>query len=383
MSNTESRKNMQPFQKGITVTGIHEETRFDYPLFRERMVEKKDFERIAGMGFDHVRLLVDHASLIREKDFRLHLKDENWERLDIVLEWVKSCGLRAVICLRSAPGYCYRDAEKIRDGANTLFFIPGQRDLFIDLWRYFEQRYAGTEEQIAFELLDRVGFFLTFNNILQKGCGWEALVRPAVDAIRSLSVRRKIIVGTDTFGSCDGLPEIPVFPDDPDIIYSFQFFKPELFTKQAAYNHRVIADYSSLNHNIKSEIIRYPGIIPGMGLFLEKYPGYSSLMAHYKDVVIDDTVIEQNDFAPVMAFRKKYPQAELYAGSFAAVMYADPDSRKNWLSCVIRLFEKNGIGFCYYKYLGSRWGLVNIMQEDEVDEIALSTIFNDRGSING
>lgn len=370
---------MHPFQKGVSVTGIHEETRFDYPLFRERAVAKKDFERIAEMGFDHVRLLLDYASLIDNKTgFKPVLREKNWERLDSVLEWIKDCGLRAVLCLRSAPGYCYRDAEKDRDGANTLFFISGQRDLFIELWMQFERRYAGTENRIAFELLDRVGFALSFNNILQKGCGWDALARLTVETLRGLSASRRIIVGTDTFGSCDGLPEIPVFPDDPNIIYAFQFFKPELFTKQAAYNHRVISDYSSLNHNIKSELIRYPGIIPGIGLFLEKYPAYRPAMAHYKGTVIDDNILEQTDFAPVRTFREKYPEAKLYASSFATVMYADPNSRSNWLSCVVRMFENAKIGHCYYKYLGSRWGLVNVLQEDEIDHAALSAIFHSR-----
>ncbi len=370
---------MHPFQKGVSVTGIHGGTRFDYPLFRERTVEKKDFERIAAMGFDHVRLLLDYASLIDDKaGFKLSLREENWGRLDSVLEWVKECGLRAVLCLRSAPGYCYRDAENDRDGANTLFFISGQRDLFIQLWLQFEKRYAGTEEWIAFELLDRVGFALSFNNILQKGCGWDALARLTVETLRGVSASRRIVVGTDTFGSCDGLPEIPVFPDDPNIIHAFQFFKPDLFTRQAAYNHRVISDYSSLNHNIKSEIIRYPGIIPGIRLFLEKYPVYRSVMAHYRDTAVNDEILEQTDFAPVRAFREKYPDAELYASSFAAVMYADPDSRRNWLSCVVRIFESAKIGHCYYKYLGSRWGLVNAPQEDEIDDTALSAIFHSR-----
>ncbi len=372
---------MHPFQKGINVTGIHEKTRFDAPLFRERAVEKKDFFRIAEMGFDHVRLLIDHASLAEENQGRLVFHQANWERLDSVLQWGQEAGLRAVIALRSAPGYCYRDAENTRDNANTLFFLwNSQKERFTQLWLEFEKRYAGTEDQIAFELLDRVGFALTFNNIVQKGYGWNILAADTLAELRKLSAKRKIIIGTETFGSCDGLPEIPMFPDDPEVIYAFQFFKPELFTKQAACNHRVISDYSSLNHSIKTELIRYPGIIPGIRLFLEKYPRYRPTMAHYQGVTVNDNILEEFDFAPVRAFRKKHPQAELYVSSFAPDMYADPDSRTNWIRCAVRLFEKAGIGHCYYKYLGSRWGLVNILQEDEVDEAALHEIFHNRGN---
>ncbi len=366
---------MHPYRKGVTVTNVHEGTRFDDPFFQERGIRKEDFERIAAMGFDHVRLLLDHTKLTGTKDRALTLKEEGWRRLDTVLDWAKDCGLRAVLALRSAPGYCYRDAENVRDSANTLFFFPCQWEMFPALWMNFAERYAGTEDRIAFELLDRVGFALAFNNILQKGCGWEYLAGKTVSALRERSVARHIIIGTDSFGSCDGLASIPYFPDDPNIIYAFQFFKPDLFTRQAAFNHRVISDYFSLNHNIKSELIRYPGIIPGLDLFLEKFPAYRQTMDHYRNIVVNDDILEQIDFAPVRTFQKQHPQAELYASSFAAVMYADPESRKNYLSCVVRLFENAGIGHCYYKYLGSRWGLVDILQEEETDDTALTAIF--------
>ncbi len=372
---------MHPFRKGVNVTGIHAETRFDYPLCKERAVEKKDFERIAGMGFDHVRLLADHGSLMTAGNgFELILKEEGWQRLDEVLDWIKDCGLRVIICLRCAPGYCYRDAENVRDGANTLFFVWEQRQQFLKLWLEFEKRYAGTEDRIAFELLDRVGFKLKFNNILQTGCGWTALAAMVWKGIRELSASRKIIIGTETFGSSDGLADIPWFPGDENIIYAFQFFKPELFTKQAAYNHRVISDYSALNHWVKTEIIRYPGIIPGLDLFLDKHPEYEAEMKHYRNTAITDELIESVDFASVYEFQKNHPEAELYASSFAPVMYADPDSRKNWLKCAVKLFEKAGIGYCYYKYMGSRWGIVNMLQEEDDDETALDVLFGKRGT---
>ncbi len=365
---------MHPFQKGITVTGVHSFTRFDYPLCKEREVTKEDFKRIAGMGFDHVRLLIDHSKLIDNNCRPLALKEEGWRRLDTVLEWIASCGLKSVVCLRSAPGYCYRDAENLKERANTLFFFQGQVDLLRDLWLEFDRRYAGTEEFVAFEILDRVGFAFSANNLPVKGFGWNYVAPRVTLPVWKQNPKRWIIVGTDTFGSADGLSDVAMYTAGERVIYAFQFYKPELFTKQAAFNHTVVSDYFSIKHEIKSEMIRYPGIIPGIDKFLDRFPKYASQMDHYRNVVINDEITEKYDFAPVRAFMEKYPNAELYASAFASVLYSDPQSRHNWLSCVVRLFENNGIGHCYYRYLGSRWGIVDAMQEEVVDEVALRAL---------
>ncbi len=365
------------FQKGITVTGIHCEPRWAYPIYHERAVKKEDFIRIRDMGFDHVRLLAEHDALMTE-DFPPVWKEDGWTRLDEVIGWAQESGLETIICMRSVPGYCYRNAYHLIDQANTLFECIAQRKMFLELWQKIALRYKDRGDDVAFELLDRVGMVHYFNGILMKGCGWNNLAGLAIDQIRNISQDRWIILNADGFGSPENLQDLSVLENDSKIAYAFSFYKPELFAKQAAFNHQIIVDYNSLTHSIKSELIYYPGIIPGIEKFLEKFPKYKASLGHYKNAPMDDTLLETVDFAPVAEFRKKYPDKVLYMNSFACVQYANPDSRSNWLRCVVGLCEKYNIGQCYYRYLGSRWGIVDALDETYIDEIALEAMFPER-----
>lgn len=250
--------------------------------------------------------------------------------------------------------------------------------MFRELWKKIALRYRDRGDDVAFELLDRVGAVLYSNGILMKGCGWNALAGYAINQIREISPDRWIVFCAEGFGNPDYLQELSILEDDAHIAYAFSFYKPELFTRQAAFNHQLIADYNSLTHSIKTELILYPGIIPGIEKFLERFPQYKSSMAHYINVRIDDTLLETVDFSPVATFCQQNPGKTIYMNSFACALYADPDSRSNWLHCVVNLCEKYGIGQCYYRYLGSRWGIVDALDEEEIDEIVLKAMRLDR-----
>ena len=62
----------------------------------ENYINKSDIERIAGWGFDHVRLPIDYEVLETEEGEPI---EEGYSIVDRAVNWCKECGLSIVLDL--------------------------------------------------------------------------------------------------------------------------------------------------------------------------------------------------------------------------------------------------------------------------------------------
>ena len=96
------------FKKGVNLGGWFSQC--DYSEERlNNFITEADFEQIAALGFDHVRIPIDY-NVIQNPDGTM--RPDGLGRIDAALERCNKYGLRAVIDLHKTPGYSFDAGEK-------------------------------------------------------------------------------------------------------------------------------------------------------------------------------------------------------------------------------------------------------------------------------
>lgn len=307
----------------------------------ETFIEAEDIDRIADWGMDHVRLPIDYPVIAAEDGF----DERGFEYIDQCLEWCRSRDLNVIFDLHQAPGYSFDDPD-----GSLLFEDEDLQDRFVDIWREFAERYESAGDDVVFELL---------NEVVDPPNGrWNHLVNRTIKAIREIDPEREVIVGGPEYNDVEALETIgPI--DDDNVVYTFHFYEPKLFTHQYASWMNVAAEYATT--------VEYPGTFPGLESFLADNPEYAPAYERFVDERIDREWIE-NALAPAVEFGDAI-DAPLYCGEFGVIEQAPLASRINWCRDVVDLLDDLGIGWACWSYREMDFGLIDADRDVVSDEL--------------
>lgn len=292
-----------------------------------------DFAAIAEMGFDHVRLPVDAQVLENSGGEPV---ESGYAYIDAAVKSCEENGLDLIIDLHKAYGYDFNDAnDPVR---NNLFHVPALQTRFIGLWKRIAARYAGIPH-VAFELLNEV--VEQENNE-----AWNALIDRCVLEIRALAPDTPIIYGGIQWNSSRTLKLLRK-PVTDNIIYTFHFYEPLIFTHQKA---PWIADMD------KERTCEYPGTMEFFRGASEKlgFQGDGAVKADAQamgEEFITELVKEAIDAA-------KNAGVPLYCGEFGVIDRAPVEDTYRWFRDVDSVFRRFGIGWALWSYKKMDFGLV-------------------------
>lgn len=318
-------------QRGLNLGGYLsqcEHTKTQYETF----IQEQDIARIAGWGFDHVRIPIDQEVFEKEDG---SIRDAGVFYVDRVLQWCDRYGLDVILDLHKAYGYDFNDAGDA--GKNCLFTEPAMQQRFVNLWDWLSKRY-GKRENTAFELLNEV--------VEQENAqAWNDLIERAVAAIRKNAPAATIIYGGIQWNSVKTLKLLRA-PADENIIFTFHFYEPLLFTHQKApWVAAMDPDYT----------VAYPGT-------MQEYRERSRVLGYQGEVMehvnaqtmgtefIRELVGEAVDVA------KKY-NVRLYCGEFGVIDRAPVADTLRWFTDVDRVFREYAIGCAAWSYKKMDFGL--------------------------
>ena len=193
---------------------------------------------------------------------------------------------------------------------------------------------------VAFELL---------NEVVEKenADAWNVLIKKAVTAIREVAATAPIIYGGIQWNSVKTLKLLET-PHDENIIFTFHFYEPLLFTHQKAYWVKGMDP---------KEDIFYP---ESMEYFCEK----SKILGYQGEVVtqaktqimgvefIREMVQEAIDAASKAGVR-------LYCGEFGVIDQAPLVDTLRWFKDVEEVFSENQIGGAIWTYKKMDFGLID------------------------
>jgi hypothetical protein len=310
---------------------------------------QKDVEKIAGWGFQNIRLPFDYP-LVEDDASPGKYKEDGFAWIDLALDWSAKAGLKVVLDMHKAPGFQFIEVVNDPHAVPRIFTEQSLRQRYYDLWAAVARRYLGRHEHVVFELLNEV--------TAPQADQWNDLAAGAVAAIRSVDKPRPIVVGSNMWNGCQTFPELRHF-DDPNVLYTFHFYEPIAFTHQKA---RWTPELYFLN-----EELSYPGRPMHVREMATKAAaegktGVSEKLMHLADTYDqrgpDDANYLRLHLAPVLDFCKKY-NVQAYCGEFGVYSRAPHDSAIRWYADAVALFDENGIDYSAWSYKGMGFGLVD------------------------
>ncbi len=328
------------FHKGLNVANeLSNWTQLDGSLFldlpNEKLLTDQDFEIFREWELDHIRLQIDFPSLM-ETTPPFAWKEKGWNLLQKTIKMAERHGIGMVLDLHSTLGSEFQEGGSSGGVKNELLTNPEQQEVFYRLWREFSTRCAGTEDFIAFEILNEVTF--------DGGIGWNTLAKNTIDIIRSYSADRRIVLGGIFWNSLRGMVQLPVeaLKHDPNIIYTFHFYDPFVFT------HQVL----EMTLPMAIEHAAYGGLrVP--------YPGKDPALPPETAPYMDKAYLKEC-LKPLYEFRKQYPDLPVYCGEFGVNQYVHGASRLSWQRDVLELLQENNVKICYLMYKWPGWGIADV-----------------------
>lgn len=338
------------YQAGVNLGGwVSQYPEFDHDHF-ESFVDESDVERIAAWGMDHVRLPIDYP-VLRGDEGTEGFSERGFGYLDDCVRWCDAHDLDLIFDLHQAPGYSFNDLEN-----NRLFDDEALQDRFVAVWCELAERYASTGDELAFELLNEV--------VEPTSERWNALVHRTVDAIREVDADRDVIVGGNNYNAIDELENIDLIEDDDNIVYTFHFYEPHLFTHQHASWSDGAREYDT--------DVEYPGPFPGLASFLAANPEYEEQYGEFVDHRADREWIEAA-IQPALDFRAETGE-DVYCGEYGVIDVAPEESRLAWYRDVVDVLSAHDIGRGCWSYKEMSFGLVDgdgdVVNEDLVDIVS-------------
>lgn len=337
------------FEKGIGIGGwltnykrfavipkdkIYDITVGDLEHF-EDYITVKDVIYIASLGADHIRLCFDQV-VLEEKPFVY--RERIFALIANFVAWCEKYSLNVVFNLHKAIGNYCDVSEEV-----TLFESDALCDRFVALWTELEKRFSD-KPFVAFELLNEVRDV--------EPDGWNNLAERTVNAIRELNSERKIFIGGTHWGAVDRVDSIKIF-DDPNVFYTFHFYKPFEFTHQQG-----VLQTNTMYYNRRME---YPAPV-------DKYVDYRKCIgsdpAIYDGFEFIDKEYLRAQLLPALEFKKAHPDKVLACTEFGTIRHCISRYRENWMGDLVSLFREYDIpysawNYCSAPYDGNKFSLVD------------------------
>ena len=305
------------FQKGVNLGGWFSQC--DYSEDRlNNFITEADFEKIAALGFDHVRIPIDY-NVIQNPDGTM--RPDGLGRIDAALALCDKYGLRAVLDLHKTPGYSFDAGEK----EAGFFESESYQERFYDIWETLAEWFGGMSDRVAFELLNEV----TEARFLP---AWKRISRECVRRIRCFTPDTIILLGSYNWNSARTVPELDS-PYDDKMVYNFHFYEPHAFTHQGAY----------------------------------WMPELQDKRCAYADCGASEAWFE--DFLAPAIKKAEEEHCELYCGEFGVIDVVPPEEAVKWFRDLHKVFARHGIAHAMWSWKQMDFGLIDERMDGVRDEL--------------
>ncbi|MGI8495846.1 MAG: glycoside hydrolase family 5 protein [Pyrinomonadaceae bacterium] len=193
--------------------GAKEKNYADFVKPKDAAKREKMFAEIAEAGFKTVRIPIDFGAWANyEKPYKW-TNEDSLKIADNFVNWALADNLNVIIDLHHTEF-----DGKVAGAATTTRIVW--------LWKQIAERYKNTDpERVFFELRNEP------HDV--NAAEWRAQAEAIIEAIRTVAPNHTLIVGFHDWNSRAALIESKLF-EDKNIIYTFHYYDPFLFTHQGA-----------------------------------------------------------------------------------------------------------------------------------------------------
>ena len=341
-------QNRLPFTKGIDML-TYFETWNEGELPNMNKYDEADFACLKSMGIDVIRLPV-HFDLLMEPVDTGTINELVLERLDQVCDWAEKYQIYLVIDNHSfnTPEYNNNppSLEKFQDHLEAV-------------WSQVAPRYNSRSEYIIYEILNEP---VLRENTDSK---WYKVQQSIIDTIRKYDPTRDIVV-TAGVSYVDTLVKMKPYKD-PNLIYTFHYYEPHIFTHQGAtWCGPEYTDLEGLPFPYDRK--RLPKLKGNAkNSFIQDY-----IQNRYST---EGTVKYINSSIKKAAAWAKKNKVRVWCGEIGAKTWINTEDRLAWINATVAALKENNIPYCIWGIDGSDGFLTSekpgLVFPDDIDIVAL------------
>jgi endoglucanase len=293
---------------------------------------EEDFANVRRMGADVVRVPIKMHSMTGGPP-SYTLDPMLLKFLDHAVDWAEKRGLYIVI-----------DNHSFDPVAHTADDID---QILIPVWEQVARRYKDRGDYVIYEILNEP------HGISDER--WGEIQGMAIDAIRRIDKKHAIMVGGTDFNSLEKLSALPAYADD-NLIYTFHFYDPYLFTHQGA-------DWGGPPVLTTLAGVPFPADGKPMPTVSDELKGTwieSSLRYSYRDEATVAKLYSTLDGAVAFSRARDVP---VFCGEFGVYMIQSPPAdRIAWYRVVSGALDRRNIARASWDYFGgfgvfkNEWG---------------------------
>jgi hypothetical protein len=328
---------------------VYGEPRYDMPVAL--------LGKVKAAGFDHIRLSVDPGPfLAADASQRAELE----QRLSAAVAAIRQAGLDVIVDfhpIRMVKDYA---ADRLEADANGLF------DAYIGMVRRAARLLAPQADHVAIEVMNEPQLGYNYKQISQ----WQGMAERLYDAVRSEAPAMTVILTGGRGGSYEGLLNLDPGKFDQNVLYSFHYYLPYVFSMQGVQhttpNARIWAYTVGLPYPAKpEELARYWAMIGARIEAADLKPGETDeikangrkqIEAYFNGQGTRAAIAADFDKVRLWGRTHGIPPERIYLGEFGATQKipgkdgGSPDDRARWLKDVREEAEARGF----------RWAMWNL-----------------------
>jgi len=288
---------------------------------------EQDFMDVKSLGADVIRLPVNmHSMTAGAPDY--NLDPLLLKFLDIAVDWAVKHELYIIIDNHSFDPVAPTDTDIDK--------------ILIKVWSQLAERYKDYGKYVVYEILNEP------HGIPDKR--WGEIQGAVIEAIREKDETHAIIVGGTDYNSIGKLFSMPEYTDT-NLIYTFHFYDPYLFTHQgASWGEPSLVSLAGVPFPYeKSRMPQTPD-------FLKKTWVENSIRYYENDADLSNL---KKKFDRVVAFSRER-NAPVFCGEFGVYMIQSPaKDRVKWYEFTTKELQKRNIAWTSWDYFGG-FGIFNI-----------------------
>jgi endoglucanase len=307
-----------PFKRGVNLTGWFQTS--SVKKIQINKYSKKDFENINSLGCDVIRLPINLFYMVGEKpDYKVD--PLFFEYLDQAITWAEELKLYLIIDNHTSDDLASRN--------------PDLEAILSKVWAQLAERYKSRSKYILYEIMNEPNKITTAD--------WSKIQQTAIDAIRRFDKKHTIVIGPSGFNSYNELAQLPKYTDK-NLIYTFHFYDPFLFTHQGAtWVKPSMASLANVPFPYKAEQM------PSLPVELNG-SWQNSLYTKYPKDGNAEKIKQLIDIA--VAFRDEW-KVPIFCGEFGVYMKNSNDAdRVAWYEVVRKYLNEKGIPWTMWDYHG-------------------------------
>lgn len=295
---------------------------------RKQHIQEDDYERLASLGFDFVRIPIDEVQFWDEEGNKL---PEAWDLLTESLDFCGKYNLRAIVDLHIIRSHYFNAVNEDDKAANTLFTSEESQQQLIGMWEQLSEVLKGySVDSVAYEFMNEP--------VAEDPEQWNKLIAKVHKALRNLEPERTLIIGSNMWQSCGTFKDLRVPEGDKNIVLSFHFYDPSIITHYGAwwtpigkytgkvnYPGQLVSqeDYDAAPEDLKPELVQY--------------------MTEWNRDVLHDRMADAINVADSLGL-------QLFCGEWGVYEPVDRELAYKWYKDMISIFNEFGVAWTTWCY---------------------------------